>query len=352
MDKETEIGTWYIKNIILIISKWEDTYTWKVSLSTYKNNEIQIEINWVDDKRNNILFDSNVEIISLFNFSNINQDILWLLLLIYWIKRYSPKSINLVLPYFPYAEKNLENNFIEKNKIKINTDNWMLSLLQNSWISTIKTFDLWNIYFQNYSSFYVENISKDKIFIDEFDFFARTNKRINIITLNQSDYSLFSKLFWHKENISIIYIDKELSLRTKNEQVNIFSQLSEWGKSIIYIFDNSIIRGNRIYALLNLLWNNLDIKELNLCVTHWIFAQWSYRKYNTLLEKFPYMYITTTNSILWYASKIYEDRLSLIKLQLVNKKRINEIKKRNQDDNADTIKNNEINEDENKEIEQ
>jgi len=318
MDKVTNI--WYAKNIILLVKKGTDTFKWKVSLSTYKNNEIQIDIEWIDDKRNNILFDSNVEIITIFNFTNINQDFLGLLLLIYWIKKYSPKSINLVLPYFPYTSKDMIGKAKTNNILHISTDNWLLTLLQNSWISTIKTFDLWNLYVQNYSSIYIENITKDKIFVDEFSYFMRATKKLSIIVMNQDDYILFKHLLWHKENIHIIYIDEDISIKSKRDQLNILNSISDANKSTIYIFEKSLIRWNKLYWLLNILWNNLDIKELNLCVTHGIFAQGSYRKFNTILEKFPYINIVTTNSLLWYTKKITESRTKIIKLPLLPQK--------------------------------
>lgn len=320
--EEIDIINWYSKNVILIIKKWENTYSAKVSFSTYKNNELQIEISWVSDERNNILFDSNVEIISLFSFNNINQDLLGILLLIYGIKKYFPKTINLVLPYFPYTAKDMLLNEKENNKLQISTDNWLLTLLQNSWISTIKTFDLWNKYVQNYSSIYIENITKDKIFVDEFDFFLRTNKKVSIILLNQDDYWLFKRVLWDKENINLIHLDEEISTKSKTEQINILSSISEWWKSIIYIFEKSIIRWNKIAALINMIGNNIDVKELNLCITHGIFAQWSYRKYNSLLEKFPFLYITTTNSIYSYINKIDPNKVNIIKLPLVKQKKI------------------------------
>ena len=306
---------WYSKKIILLIKKWGKTFTWKAYILPFKNNELQIEIDWVEDKRNNTLFDSNVDIIIRFNFSTINEDLLGLLLLIYWIKKYSPKSINLILPYFPYTTKDMWES--TNWKLNISTDSGLLTILQNSWISTIKTFDLWNKYVQNYSNIYIENITKKDIFIDEFAFFNKTKKKISIILLNQEDYNLFKSTIKDKENIHLIYLDEDLSSKSKTDQVNILTKLSDANKSIIYIFDKSLIRGNKIAQLLNILWANLDIKELNICITHGIFWQWSYRKFNWILEKFPYMNILTTNSILWYSKKILEDRISILKLPIM-----------------------------------
>lgn len=318
----------YMKNIILLVKKGEETFKWKVSLSTFKNNEIQIDIEWVEDKRNNILFDSNVEIITIFNFSNINQDLLWLLLLIYGIKKYFPKSINLILPYFPYTTKDMiaevrDEDSSNKKDLKISTDNWLLTMLQNSWISTIKTFDLWNLYVQNYSSIYIENITKDKIFETEFKFFKRTKKKITIILLNQDDYILFKQILGKKENLKLIYLDETLSSKTKNEQLNILNNISDTDKSNIYIFDKSLIRWTKIAQLINILCTELDIKELNLYITHGIFAKGSYNKFNTLMEKYPYLSINTTNSIFWYHKKLKSERddgISILKLPLMPSK--------------------------------
>jgi len=314
-------NTWYLKNIILLISKWDNIYTWKVSISSYENNELEINIIWVPDKRNNILFDSNIEIINIFTFVSLNEDLLWLLFLISWIKKFLPKSINLTLPYFPYTTKDMGVYKKEENKVKISTDNWLLSLLQNSWISTIKTFDLWNLYVQNYSSIYIENITKDNIFIEEFLFFNKTTKKINIILLNIDDYILFNDLLGEKENINLILIEHDNIIKLKKEQNSLINKIDNSWKAIIYIFEKSLVKWNNILWIINLLAENLSIKELNLCVTHWIFAQWSYRKFNNLIEKYSFLNITTTNSINWYFNKINKEKITMIKLPFISKEK-------------------------------
>lgn len=310
-------NNWYTKNLLLVIKKKWDTFNSKVSVSTYKNNEIQILLDWITDKRNNILFDSNIDIFIKFNFSNINQDFFWLLLLIHWLNKYNPKTINLVLPYFPYTSKDL---FIKKqnnSNINISTDNSLLRMLESSWISTIKTFDLGNLYIKNYSNIYIENVTKEDIFIEEINFLKKTTRKVSVIVLNQDDYIFFKNIVWKKDNINLIYIDEDISLKSKPEQINILNKLKiEWNKSTIYIFDKTLIRWNKIYSLTNLIAKNIDIRDLNICITHWVFAYWSYNKFNTLIERYSFIDIITTDSLIWYHKRITEENIEILKLPL------------------------------------
>jgi len=313
----------YSKNIIINIKK-EDAIQYKASISTYKNNELQVILNNIQDVYKNELFDANIDIIIKFNFNKINEDFFWLLLLLHWLKKYKIKSLNLILPYFPYTTKDLFLgiwNTQEKNTLKISTDNSVLQMLEGSGITSIKVFDIWNLYIQNYSNIYVQNIKKNDIFINEFDFFKKTTKRIHIIALNQDDYVLLKKEIWHKDNINILYLDEDISLKTKNDQISLLSKLKDnTNKSIIYIFDKIIIRWGKIYTLANLISKNLDVKELNLCITHWIFAYWTHNKFNTLIERYPFINIITTDSLFAYNKKLNDINTEIIKLNLLDKK--------------------------------
>jgi len=288
---------WYSKKIDVIIKpKKGEIKDWNASILTYKNNEILILLDQIEKKKDNIIFDAEIEIIVQFNFNNINQDLFWLLLLIYGLKTYRPKSVRLTLPYFPYTHKDIFNEEFTKS-IKINTDHSLLTILQNSWIDYINTYDLGNKYIKTYYDIFVEEVSKKDIFTEEFDFFRRTKKRVTIIVLNKEDYNYFKKYVGNKENINIIFIDWDIKKKTKAEKISILSSVKNPDNTLIYIFDKMLIRWAKIYNLIDFLMANLDIKELNLCITHGIFAFWSYIKFNSLMEKYKYLNIVTTDSI-------------------------------------------------------
>jgi phosphoribosylpyrophosphate synthetase len=324
MTSETNItniyNTSYSRHILLIVKKGGEKKYIKCWISTYKNNELLIEAEWVD-KRKNWFPQADIDIVIKFNFLNINQDLLALMLLIQAIKKYRPNSINLIMPYFPYIAKSI---YIEEkyDKTYLSSDMWFLSILEASWITSIKTLDIWNQNILDYGNLFIDNHDKTDIFTNEFVFFERTKKDIIIFTLNYEDYEFIKNKFKNKENIHVMYINDDIKNMSKNEKIDILSNVknySDWQKPVIYIFDKIILRWTKLYNLSDFLLSNIDLKELNICITHWIFAHWVYKKYNALLDKYPSLSIVTTNSIDWYYKKLYQDRISVYKMNWIFK---------------------------------
>lgn len=305
----------------MIIKKDWSTLSKDIILDKSKSNEITILLKDIDNKRNNLLFDSNIDIKYTFNFNNLNENILSLIMLIYWLKKYSPKTINLTLPYYPYSLK--EQHTRNDNEIFINPLNSFINLLNNIGISTIKTFDLWNESVINYSDFFIENIEKQDIFEEDIAFLKgyKKDKVITLISLNINDYNYFNNILKDKENINVIFVWKKISEMNLNQKKNFLNDIKQetvW--NAVYIFENTLYKWNKVSQIINYIWVNnelLNIKELNLFITHWVFSKWSYRKFNNLIENYDFLNITTTNTVNWYAK--YINNVKIIDINDIDK---------------------------------
>lgn len=303
-------------NIIITIEKWEDVKTEILKLKELNNNEVLIFLEWILDHQYNMLFDSNIDIFYRFNFVNINAEIFFLLLIINWLQKYKPKSINLTLPYLPYTENDY-SVYSEQQSVKLHTHYWFLNLLDKSWVSYITTYDMWNPQLASYSTMYIKNIRKDKIFNDEFSFFKNSRKALFIMALNEDDYNLLYSKFSEKPNIKLLNVSSFINFQSKKEVLTLLKPFINNENIPLYIFDKDIKTGTKMANICKLLLKEAKLKEINICITHALFSNWSYRKFNTLIDWYwgkVNITLTTTDSVNGYAENIKEDNLQILQL--------------------------------------
>lgn len=280
---------------IKIKKEWEEIFK-NINIIERSNNEIEISLSEDNTNLFNLINNNNIEIKFIFDLENLSNDLLLLYFLINWLQKYKPQTISLNLPYLPYTnsnnyEKYFKDNLKEENKLFTNST--FFKLLKHSNVSTIKTYDLINPTIQEYSDIYIENIWKEIIFEEEFNFIKNFQKSLFIITLNEDDNMLFYSKFSDKQNVKIINLSSPINFKNKKEVDSTFLKLIKSNPNVpIYIFDKDLKTWERLYNILKNILKETEVKEISVYITHLLFSKGSYRKFNSLFENYPKVFIT------------------------------------------------------------
>lgn len=196
--------------------------------------------------------------------THVNRNIMELLITIDACKRASAKSVNVVIPYFPYSRQDKKSSSREPISARL-----VANLLETAGAERIITMDLHADQIQGFFNIPVDHLTSLPLFVD---YFSKTLKDMSdvIVVAPDTGRAKAAKKFADRLGAGLAIIHKSRSADKHNES-EVMHLIGEVKDKRAILYDDMVDTGGSIANACEALHKN-GVKECYLSTTHAVFS--------------------------------------------------------------------------------